>query len=101
MTTETISPSTYEGFYMYETSERTGRVMLFHAKKQILFPDGNTLLRANSGSYTYPVSGWTWFDSLNDCCTSFGLNIEDHELDIYGPYYEAVKGYPYIPETSE
>lgn len=81
---------------MKETSDRTGRTMLFHAKKKVMFPDGNTLLRANSASYTYPVSGWTWFDSLDDCCSSFGLDIEEYELDIYGPFYEDVKGHPPI-----
>ena len=51
MSTETISPSTFEGFYMKEgPSARTGRTMLFHAKKLVQFPDGNTLIRANSSS---------------------------------------------------
>lgn len=93
MSTETISPSTFEGFYMKEgPSARTGRTMLFHAKKLVQFPDGNTLIRANSSSYTYPVSGWTWFNNLQECCDSFGLDIELFELDIYGPYFTAITG---------
>jgi len=93
MSTENIILSTFEGFYMKEgPSARTGRIMLFHAKKVVKFPDGNSLLRANHETYNYPVSGWTWFDSLSDCCNNFSLNIEDYELDIYGPYYEAITG---------
>ena len=93
MSTETISPSTFEGFYMKDgPSARTGRIMLFHAKKAIKFPDGNSLLRANYESYSYPVSGWTWFDSLSDACNSYGLDIENYEEDIYGPYYTLLTG---------
>ena len=57
MSTETISPSTFEGFYMKDgPSTRTGRIMLFHGKKMVKFPDGNSLLRANHESYSSPGS---------------------------------------------
>ena len=93
MSTETISMSTFEGFYMKEgPSPRTGRVMLFHGKKMVRFPDGNTLLREQHETYNYPISGWTWFDSLSDCCNSFGLDIENYEEEIYGPYYTLITG---------
>tara|TARA_R110002072_G_scaffold209770_4_gene367410 strand:- start:1838 stop:2146 length:309 start_codon:yes stop_codon:yes gene_type:complete len=93
MSTETLCPSTFEGFYMKEgPSARTGRTMLFFGKKKVLFPDGNTLLRANSGSYTYPVSGWTWFNSLEEACDNWSLDIELYELEFYGPYYELITG---------
>jgi len=93
MSTETISLTTFEGFYMKDgPSPRTGRIMLFHAKKAIKFPDGNSLLRANRESYSYPVSGWTWFDSLSDACNSYSLDIEKYEEDIYGPYYTLITG---------
>lgn len=29
-------------------------------------------------TYAYPVEGWTWYDSLDDACTAYGLNIEDY-----------------------
>jgi hypothetical protein len=93
MSTETISMSTFEGFYMKDgPSHRTGRIMLFHGKKMVRFPDGNTLLREEHETYNYPISGWTWFDSLSDCCNSFGLDIEDYEEEIYGPYYTLITG---------
>ena len=93
MSTETISMSTFEGFYMKDgPSTRTGRIMLFHGKKMVRFPDGNTLLREQRETYNYPVSGWTWFDSLSDCCNSFGLDIENYEEEIYGPYYKLITG---------
>jgi len=93
MSTETISPSTFEGFYMKDgPSTRTGRIMLFHGKKMVKFPDGNSLLRANHESYSYPVSGWTWFDSLSDACNDYGLDIEKYEEEIYGPYYTFLTG---------
>lgn len=93
MSTETLCLSTFEGFYKKEgPSPRTGRTMLFYGKREVIFPGGSTLTRANSGTYTYPVSGWTWFESLEECCTSFELDIENYELDIYGPYYQLITG---------
>jgi hypothetical protein len=93
MSTETVSPSTFDGFYMKDgPSTRTGRIMLFYGKNIVKFPDGNSLLRNNHKSYTYPVSGWTWFDSLSDCCNSFSIDIENYEQQIYGPYYTLITG---------
>ena len=102
MSTETLCPSTFEGFYKKEgPSPRTGRTMLFYGKKEVIFPGGSTLTRANSGTSSYPVSGWTWFNSLEECCDSYGIDIEKYELDIYGPYYELITGKdPFeLPET--
>ena len=93
MSTETVSPSTFDGFYMKDgPSARTGRIMLFYGKNIVKFPDGNSLLRSNHESYSYPVSGWTWFNSLSDCCNSFSIDIENYEEQIYGPYYTAITG---------
>lgn len=30
---------------------------------------------------TYPIDGWYWFDSLEDACNHFQLNIEDYIID--------------------
>ena len=30
---------------------------------------------------TYPIDGWYWFDSLEDACNYFQLNIEDYIID--------------------
>jgi len=29
-------------------------------------------------TYSYPVYGWYYFDTLEDACTFFGLNPEDY-----------------------
>lgn len=29
-------------------------------------------------TYTYPVDGWHWFDTPQDACAFFGLNISDY-----------------------
>ena len=93
MSTETLCLTTFEGFYKKEgPSERTGRIMLFYGKKEVIFPDGNTLVRANTATYSFPISGWYWFNSLQECCDSFSINIENYELDIYGPYYKLLTG---------
>ena len=95
MSTETLCPSTFEGFYKKEgPSPRTGRTMLFYGKKEVIFPGGSTLTRANSGTYSYPVSGWYWFNSLEEACETLDCNLEYWEYELYGPHYEAIKGKP-------
>jgi hypothetical protein len=29
-------------------------------------------------TYTYPVEGWYWFDTLDEACSFFNLNITDY-----------------------
>lgn len=28
-------------------------------------------------TYSYPVDGWYWFDTLEEACLHFGINIEN------------------------
>lgn len=37
------------------------------------------LLREQKDSYSYPVHGWYWCDTLEEACALFGLNISDYE----------------------
>lgn len=34
------------------------------------------LIKAEKDTYSYPVDGWTWFDTLKDACLSFGLDFD-------------------------
>jgi len=37
-------------------------------------------LRSSSkDTYTYPVDGWYWFDSLEEACTFLNLDINDYQ----------------------
>ena len=29
-------------------------------------------------TYTYPIEGWYWFDTLDEACSFFNLNITDY-----------------------
>lgn len=29
-------------------------------------------------TYSYPVDGWYWFDTLEEACLHFNLNIQDY-----------------------
>lgn len=36
------------------------------------------LYKDTHDQHVYPIDGWHWFDSLEDACQYFGLNIEDY-----------------------
>lgn len=59
-----------DGFYKYDGS-------LFYAQTFVKSPTYE-LLRENKDTYVYPNNGWRWFDSLEDACNFYGLNIEDY-----------------------
>ena len=60
-----------EGFYKYISGQ------LFYGSNSIHGPDFD-LLRENKDSYTYPFDGWYWFDTLQDACNQFNLNMDDY-----------------------
>jgi len=39
-----------------------------------VFSKDYELLKESKDTYTYPVDGWTWFNSLADANTSFGID---------------------------
>ena len=50
---------------------------LTYASNWVIAP-GFELLRSAKDSYTYPVEGWYWFDSLEQACGYFGVPIPDN-----------------------
>lgn len=32
-------------------------------------------------TYTYPVEGWTWFETLEEACTFFGIEIPNAQTE--------------------
>ena len=53
------------GFYMFDTELFYARVFVASAQFE--------LNRGDKDKYTYPVFGWSWFDSEADARTFFGL----------------------------
>lgn len=35
------------------------------------------LLRENKDGYTYPVDGWTWFDSVEEAAAAMGFELPE------------------------
>ena len=54
------------GFYKYENEE------LFYAPNKVINKD-YILLRELKDTYTYPVSGWYWFDTLAEAREFFDI----------------------------
>lgn len=57
------------GFYKLDGS-------LLYAPNSVLNKDYQ-LYKEDYESYSYPVDGWYWFDTLEEACLAFGINIED------------------------
>jgi hypothetical protein len=58
------------GFYKLDGS-------LLHAANWIHAPSYE-LYADQKDTYTYPVDGWYWFDTLEEACLHFNLNIQDY-----------------------
>lgn len=37
------------------------------------------LLASNKDTYIYPVEGWYWFDTLEEACNHFGVDITNYQ----------------------
>lgn len=61
------------GFYSKEHMLRAGK---------FVYGPGFTLIAENKDDYTYPVEGWTWFDSAEEAAAALQVNIEDINLDL-------------------
>ena len=59
-----------EGFYKMDSE-------LLYAPN---FVEGSELClyKQNKDSYTYPVQGWYWFDTIEQACAQFSLDINDY-----------------------
>ena len=58
------------GFYKFDGS-------LLYGPNFVLNKDYE-LRKETKDDNTYPVDGWYWFDTLQDACTQFDLNIDDY-----------------------
>lgn len=65
-----------DGFYRHDQTID----YIFHAN--IVNSPTFTLLRAEKDNYDLPIGGWYWFDSPQEACEFFGVNIEDYEYLI-------------------
>ena len=56
------TPNT-QGFYNTE---------FLYAPNSVNFPDGTSLVKEQKETYTYPVNGWTWFESIEEAYAAQG-----------------------------
>lgn len=59
-----------DGFYKFDTT-------LLYGANWILNKE-YTLLREHKDQYEFPLDGWYWFDSLDEACAFFDLNMADY-----------------------
>ena len=67
---------TQDGFYRYEQEKD----YFWHANT--VHAPSFTLRREEKDTYDLPIGGWYWFDSPQEACEFFGVNIEDYEYLI-------------------
>ena len=70
---------TKPGFYKFDTADN----VLRHAPNYVYAPNF-TLLAAEKDTYTYPVEGWTWYDTTEAAEAAFGLNGYTGEWVAFG-----------------
>jgi hypothetical protein len=69
------------GFYKLENSE------LFYGKNFVYGIEYTNLLRENKDSYSYPVGGWYWFDTIEQAKIFFNYKDKQNEIaPIPKPY---------------
>ncbi len=68
-----------DGFYKYDSGD-----LLFAGKA--VFNKDFTLLKEEKDSYSYPVDGWSWFDTLQQACDAFNLDINDYTKEEEEPH---------------
>jgi hypothetical protein len=69
-----MEPQDTSGFYKQDPESGT----LLHAPNFVYAPT-YTLLRADHATYTYPMDGWYWFDTLRQAEAFFATT--DDEID--------------------
>ena len=63
-----------KGFYKLEVG--TKQSMMIHGTH--LHNKNYSLHISQKDTYTYPVDGWTYFDTFAEACQHFGVSEEDH-----------------------
>lgn len=61
------------GFYALQNDE------LIHAPNFVEGP-GFSLKSEDKDKYSYPVSGWTWFDSIEEAASFFGVELPQEDV---------------------
>ena len=72
-----------KGFYKLEPSNK-GRPILIHGRH--LINKNWTLHISQKDTYTYPVDGWTYYDSFEEAAAGFNLTEEQKEqfrIDLF------------------
>tara|TARA_A100000171_G_C2076288_1_gene117335 strand:+ start:498 stop:752 length:255 start_codon:yes stop_codon:yes gene_type:complete len=69
-----------KGFYKLEPSNK-GRPVLIHGR--YLINKNYTLHISQKDTYTYPVDGWSYFDTFSGACTFFNVSEEDHRYYVF------------------
>lgn len=41
-----------------------------------------SLFRGEKDTYTYPVGGWYWFDSIEEACSFFQIKLPDDYIKL-------------------
>jgi hypothetical protein len=63
-----------KGFYKLEVGAKQS--VMIHGTH--LLNKNYTLHISQKDTYTYPVDGWTYFDTFAEACQHFNLSEEDH-----------------------
>jgi hypothetical protein len=68
-----------KGFYKLEVDTK-GSVIIHGTN---LLNKGYTLDISQKDTYTYPVDGWTYFDTCSGACQHFSVSEEDHRHYLF------------------
>ena len=68
-----------KGFYKLEVDTK-GSVMIHGTN---LLNKDYTLDISQKDTYTYPVDGWTYFDTFSGACQHFSVSEEDHRHYLF------------------
>ena len=68
-----------KGFYKLEVGAKQS--MMIHGTH--LLNKNYTLHISQKDTYTYPVDGWTYFDTCSGACQHFGVSEEDHRYYLF------------------
>jgi hypothetical protein len=68
-----------KGFYKLEVD--TNASVIIHGTH--LLNKDYTLDISQKDTYTYPVDGWSYFDTFSGACTFFNVSEEDHRYYVF------------------
>lgn len=68
-----------KGFYKLEVGAKRSLVLFSTHLESTNF----TLDISLKDTYDYPVDGWTYFDTLDGACESFGIDPEKFREDLF------------------